>query len=313
MTKGKSLRDRRCVVLGGGGFIGTHLSRRLAGKVGSLRAFGRSENRPRALSGIEWLGGDFNDPRSIRGALEGCDVVFHLINASTPSSANLDKIGDLKSNVVSTIQLLDACVAAGVQRVIFVSSGGTVYGVPQSLPTREDDACWPITSYGISKLAIERYLHLYEYIHGLEYRILRVSNPFGPHQTAERDQGVIGAFLRRIINEQPIELWGDGSVSRDYLYVDDVIDAFELAMLHEGRSRVFNIGSGVSRTLNEVIAALENVTGKKIDIVRKDGRLVDIPVSVLDISRARNELGWIPKTEFDAGLRSTFQWLIETQ
>jgi UDP-glucose 4-epimerase len=312
MTNEKLLAETKCVVFGGGGFIGTHLCRRLADRVANLKAFGRRQSFPEALRGIEWFQGDFNDPSSIAAGVEGCDTVFHLINATTPSSANIDKVADLRSNVISSLHLLEACHAARVKRVIFVSSGGTVYGVPQNIPTLEDDPCWPITSYGISKLAVERYLHLYEYLNNIEHRILRVSNPFGPYQFATKNQGVIAAFLKKIIAGQSIEVWGDGSVSRDYLYVDDVVDALELAITHQGPSRVFNIGSGVSRTLNDVIAALENVTGEKITVVRKEARLVDIPVSVLDVSRARNELNWAPKTEFRVGLENTLSWLRET-
>jgi UDP-glucose 4-epimerase len=302
------LQSKRCVVLGGGGFIGTNLCRRLAGRVAALRVFGRSQSFPDALDGIEWIRGDFNDSKSLSAAIEGCDVVFHLLNSSTPASSNADKVADLNGSVVNTLRLLEACCAQGKPRVVFVSSGGTVYGVTDTVPTREDSACWPISAYGVSKLTIERYLHLFEYIHQLDYRILRVSNPFGAYQTVVKNQGVIAAFVRRVIAGRPLEVWGDGTVSRDYLYVDDVVEALEAAALHEGPERVFNIGSGLPRSLNEIIEALQVLTGVPLQVDYRDARRVDVPITALDITRARSALGWSPRTPFLEGLERTFAW-----
>lgn len=304
----KPLHLMRCAVLGGGGFIGTNLCRSLAGRVGALKAFGRRQSFPTALEGIDWFAGDFNDPLSVAAGIEGCDTVFHLINATTPTNANVDKIADLRSNVISTLNLLEACRIGGVERVVFVSSGGTIYGIPEKIPTREDDPCWPITSYGISKLAVERYLHLYSHMYGLDYRVLRVSNPFGPYQTPAKNQGVIAAFIKRVMAGQHLEVWGDGTVIRDYLYVDNVVEALELAALHEGSDRIFNIGSGVGRSLNEVIEAIEAIEGVPVPVERREGRLVDIPVSTLDITRAERGLGWSPQVEFVEGLQRTLAW-----
>jgi UDP-glucose 4-epimerase len=303
------LSDLRCVVLGGGGFIGTHLCRRLKGRVASLKAFGRRQSFPAVLEGVEWFQGDFNDPSAVAAAVEGCDIVFHLVNATTPSSANVDKVSDVRLNVVGSLQLLEICKTENVKRVVFASSGGTVYGVPQTLPTPEDAPCWPITSYGISKLAVERYLHLFEYLYNLEYRVLRIANPFGPLQLASKNQGVIAAFLRRMLAGQAVEIWGDGTVGRDYLYIDDVIDALVLAATHDGQDRIFNIGSGVARTINQVVESLESAVGRKCIVVRREGRMIDVPVSVLDVGRAKRSLNWEPKTRFDDGLEQTVRWL----
>jgi UDP-glucose 4-epimerase len=305
----KPLYSMRCVVLGGGGFIGTNLCRRLAGRVSALRAFGRRQSFPKALEGIDWFQGDFNDPSSIAAAIEGYDTVFHLISATTPAIANVDKIADLRSNVASTLHLLEACRAEGVDRVIFVSSGGTIYGIPQQFPTNEDAPCWPISAYGVSKLAIERYLYLFDYLHKLDYRVLRVSNPFGPYQFATKNQGVIAAFLKCAIAGQSLQVWGDGTVSRDYLYVDDVSQALELAAIHEGPDRIFNVGSGVARSLNEVIEAIRMITNVRLKVEYRKARLVDVPATALDITRAHFGLSWSPETDFTEGLRRTLAWM----
>ena len=302
------LQETRSLVLGGGGFIGTHLSLRLAERAAGLRVFGHQSTPPSALSHLEWFSGDIADPNSLAAAVKGIDVVFHLVNATTPATANRDKIGDVRANVLPTLSLLEACLEHGVKRVIFASSGGTIYGLADEIPTSENASCWPITGYGVSKLAIERYLHLYEYMHELEYRVLRISNPFGPHQRVSGQQGVIAAFIQRILAGQPIDIWGDGSVRRDFLYVADVAEAFERAAEHEGPERVFNIGSGVSRSLAEVIKALSLVMGAPVNVSQHAARKVDVPVSALDISRAGRALDWRPRTEFLDGLARTVAW-----
>jgi len=304
------LSQMRCAVLGAGGFLGTNLCRGLQPRVASVRAFGRRQSFPSALTGVEWIPGDFSDPTSVATAISGCDTVFHLVNATTPASANIDKLADLQSNVAPTLRLLEACREAGVKRVIFISSGGTIYGLPKQVPTPESAPTDPITAYGISKLAIEKYLGLYEYLHGLQYRVLRVANPFGPYQTALKSQGVIAAFMHQCAAREPIHIWGDGSSVRDYVYVTDVVDAMLAAAQHQGPSRVFNIGGGQGRSLLDILDVIKRVSGTTPEIQFSPSRSVDIPRSVLDISLASQELGWTPLTTFDDGMQRTWAWAI---
>lgn len=307
------LHNKHCVVFGAGGFIGTNLCRRLRDRVGSLRAFGRSKVRPDALDGVEWLSGDFDDSAEVATALAGAQVVLHLVHSTTPSSANLDVAADIRSNVISTLGLLEACRSAKVERIVFVSSGGTIYGVPTQLPTPEDAACWPITAYGISKLAIERYLHLYEHLHGISYRVLRLSNPFGPYQVPLKSQGVIAAFVKNVLAGEPLQVWGDGSVRRDYIYVDDAVDALESSIVTQSEERVFNIGRGVSHSLLQIISEIEAATGIRAQVEFKSPRLVDVPTSELAIGRARDQLGWAPKVTLSDGIERTVAWVRSRQ
>jgi UDP-glucose 4-epimerase len=304
-----NLTGMRCAVLGASGFIGTNLCRSLSGRVDSLRAFGRRQIPPEELAGCEWIAGDFSDPTCLPNVIDGCDVVFHLINTSTPAAANVDKIAELQSNVVSTLHLLDACRETGVQRVVFISSGGTVYGIPDQVPTPETAPTNPITAYGVSKLTIEKYLKLYEHLYGLQYRVLRVANPFGPHQTAQRNQGAIAAFARRALAGKAIEIWGDGNVTRDYIYIDDVVEALELASIHAGPGRIFNVGCGEGRSLSAIVAAIERLLETDISIHYRPGRPVDVPVNILDCGYAMRELGWRPRTQFIDGLSNTVAWM----
>jgi len=190
-------------------------------------------------------------------------------------------------------------------KLVFVSSGGTVYGRPQQTPIPETHPTEPTCSYGIVKLAIEKYLALYQMLHGLDYRVLRLANPYGPGQEANRAQGVIGTFLSRVVHDEAIEVWGDGSVVRDYLYIGDTVAAMLLAAEYAGAERIFNIGSGEGHSVREIIAAVEQATGKKAKASYTAARKFDVPVSVLDISRAQNELGWRPAVNLDEGLYLT--------
>lgn len=305
----ESLSDLRCVVLGAGGFLGSNLCRHLRGRGAQVRAFGRRMSFPDALVGMEWLPGQFEDTNTVAAAISGCDVAFHLINTSTPASANADKVADLQANVAATLRFLDACKAERVGRVVFVSSGGTVYGIPDQIPTPETAQTDPITAYGVSKLAVEKYLHVYEHLHGLPYRVLRVANPFGPYQTALKNQGVVAAFLKRALENRSVEIWGDGGLTRDYVYVADVCAALVRAVEHAGPERVFNIGSGVGRSLDDVVAAIGLEIGHFPKVERRPGRPVDVPRSVLDISRAESQLDWRPVTSFSEGIRRTAAWM----
>jgi UDP-glucose 4-epimerase len=297
-----------CIVLGGGGFLGTNLCRRLVSAGLRVRAFGRRCMFPEALERVDWYQGDFCDPAALAAAIETYEIVFHLVHTTTPHSANVDMAKDLQQNVISSLALFDVARAIGVKRIVFVSSGGTIYGAPEQFPTPETAPGEPITAYGISKLAIEKYLAVYERLYDLQYRILRVANPFGPFQVPIKNQGVISALISRAINDQSIEIWGDGSVVRDYIFVDDVIDALEAAMDDQSSVRIFNIGSGHGRSLLEIISAVEHLLNTKLKIAWKQGRAMDVAKSVLAIDRARDVLKWTPNTPFETGLQRTCEW-----
>jgi UDP-glucose 4-epimerase len=297
-----------CIVLGGGGFLGTNLCRRLAGKGVHVRAFGRRCLFPHALDRVDWHAGDFSDSAALARAIEGHDIVFHLIHSKPANSTGLDLQEDLAQNVGSSLALLEICRKLGVKKIVFVSSGGTVYGAARQLPIPEDAPTNPIMGYGVSKLAIEKYLAVYEHLHGLCYRVLRLANPFGPFQLAVKGQGFIAHLISKALEDKPIEIWGDGSVIRDYIYVEDVIDSIEAAAADESDARIFNIGSGVGQSLNEVIAATERVLAKEIKREAQPHRAADVPASVLSINRAQEVLGWSPRTCFEDGLRLSVAW-----
>lgn len=304
------MNSKGSLVLGASGFLGSHLCEALSAAGQSVRAFGRSQV-PLVLGAgkVEWAIGDFCDRAALEDAVTGCDTIYHLISTTVPESSNRDPIYDLRSNVEGTLQLLAIAQEAGVRKIVFVSSGGTVYGIPRSLPLHEDAPTQPICAYGISKLAIEKYLHMYAAVHGIDYCVLRVSNLFGERQPLKKRQGVVGIFLAKALRGETIEIWGDGEVVRDYVYVQDVAAALVKAGQYRGPETLFNIGSGQGYSLNQVLDSLEAVLEAPIDRIYKPGRPIDVPVNILDISRARQVLGWQPETDWPEALKKTYAWM----
>ena len=298
----------RCLVLGGSGFMGTHLVERLLEGSHFVRVYDRGPNSFRVLPPeAEYMEGELGNHGLIREAVEGMEVVYHCVSTTLPKTSNDDPIYDVRSNLVDTIQLLEACVAAKVRKIIFASSGGTVYGVPETVPIGEDHPTNPISSYGVVKLAIEKYLGLFHYLYGLDYAVLRISNPYGPYQDPKGQQGAIAVFLHHVYAGRPISIWGDGGVVRDYLYISDLMDALERAA--EAEPQVLNIGSGRGTSLNELVRLMAEVVGEQPAVEYLPARALDVPVSVLDIGRARAELGWSPKTELAEGIARTWDWV----
>jgi UDP-glucose 4-epimerase len=196
-----------------------------------------------------------------------------------------------------------------VKKIVFISSGGTVYGNPCYLPIDEKHPTEPLVSYGITKLAIEKYLLMYQAMHGIKANILRVANPFGDRQRIETAQGAVAAFLSRALQDLPIEIWGDGSVARDYLYVGDVAEAFALAVAYDGPKSVFNISSGKATSLNDLITLIERITRLPVARIFKPGRAFDVPLSVLDNTLAGDELMWRPRVDLEEGIRRTVDYM----
>ncbi|MCK0511892.1 NAD-dependent epimerase/dehydratase family protein [Aromatoleum buckelii] len=302
------MQSKRCVVLGANGFLGCALTPQLleAGHHVIACDLAREFSSIAPHSRLECLTLDFLDEVAVREAVAGADWVFHLVSTTKPASSNVNMAFDVQTNVVATIHLLEACAAEGVGRVLFASSGGTVYGIPSSLPVREDMPTLPIVSYGLTKLVIERYAELFERQKGLQTVSLRIGNPYGPRHY-DPNQGVIPVFMRQIRQGRQLKIWGDGSIIRDYVYVDDVARAFILAARYAGPLRQFNIASGEGRSVRDIVHQLELLNGAPVEVEYVAARGFDIPAIVLDITRAREVLGWHPGVRFEEGLRLTWE------
>lgn len=301
----------KTLILGGNGFIGSHLCRALVEAGHEVKVFDRPGTIPclEIPSNVVCVSGDFSQQDSVEQAIAGCDAVFHLVSTTLPMSSNDNPIYDLESNLVDTVRLLESARRQGVRKVLFASSGGTVYGIPQQIPMMENHPTEPVCSYGICKLAIEKYLQLFEHLYGLSYCVLRIANPYGEGQSPTRPQGAISVFAYKALLGEPITVWGDGSVVRDYIYVGDVMNAFLKALTYEGEQRVFNIGAGSGHSINDILATIEIVGEQAIKRNYVDARMFDVPANVLDIRRARQYLGWEPNVSLLDGLARSMAWL----
>ncbi len=277
------------LILGGRGFIGLNLVRRLARKE-KLRVFDRTWRPEIGIENVEPVIGDFQHI-DFEDMLEGVDTVFHLISTSTPFDGTDDMTLDIEKNLLPTIRLLEAMKKNKVKKLFFVSSGGTVYG-ECSRPAKENDRTSPECIYAAQKIWIENCLHLYEKYDGIQGYILRVGNPYGLEINKKKRQGIIPIFTEKILKEELIEIWGSGENKRDYIYIDEVIDAVEAVYFYKGPHRVFNIGTGSSYSTHEMIEQIEYAVGKKARIAYLEKRKCDLLESRLDVSLINRECGW---------------------
>jgi len=234
------------------------------------------------------------------------DVVHHYAWSSIPETANNDPLSDLQTNVRSTLLLLESMRRRGTGRLVFTSSGGTIYGRVKSLPVVEEHPLEPISLYGAAKVAVEQYLGVYRYAHGIDCRIARLSNPFGIGQSVERNQGAVTIFMHRALHDEPIRIYGDGEIVRDYIHISDAVTgllAVSSAQLGPDAPFVYNLASGCGTSLNGIVAALVSCLDREIAVEYLPGRQYDVPISVLNVSRARRELNWSPQLSFSDGLQ----------
>lgn len=303
----------KVLVTGGCGFIGSHVVDSLLSWGYRVRVFDRQAERFRApINGVEYQFGNFNDRMAVIDALSGIDAVMHLVSTTFPGTADLDPRTDVLDNLGGTLSLLDAMVSLGMSRIVFMSSGGTVYGPPDTVPIPESHPLRPISSYGIVKCAIEHYLEMYRRTRGLLPVSIRAANPYGPRQGHAGVQGVITTFLNRALANEQIDIWGDGSVIRDYLHVTDLAELCVMA-LGSDRTGAYNAGSGTGTSLNTIIDTIGAVTGKRLDPVYKPGRTIDVQHSVLDIVRAETDFGWSCKVPLHDGIADTYAWMLSAQ
>ncbi len=302
----------KCLLLGGGGFIGSHLAGSLleAGydvRIFDIRNFS-TRNLEKIKDQVEIREGDFQNRQDVAAALVGIDHVFHLVSSTIPAVSMSNPVFDIESNLVSTVRLLEECRNGNrIRSFNFISSGGTVYGIPAILPIPESHPLVPLNSYGIIKSAIESYCSLYRRNYGLNCRVFRLSNPYGEHQNPFGQQGVIAVFLRKAIRGEEIEVWGDGSVVRDYIYIDDVNEVLTRSLQTETADHVFNIGSGEGHSLNDIIAIIRNVSGIEVKVTFREGRQFDVPLNVLDITRASKAFSWSPRTGIREGIQRVYK------
>ena len=296
------------LVLGGSGFIGGHLSASLARDGETVTSVARSFGRRSPPPGVTPRPLDLYacSTSQLRSLTKGADVIYHLAWSTFSATAEQDPASDLTGNVGFFVRLLDCLKSTGA-RIVFCSSGGTVYGRAHQDPIPEASTLRPLGAYGAGKVAAETYAGVFQRAYGLDVRIARLSNPYGVGQDPDRMQGALTRFAARAIQRSPIEVWGDGSVVRDYLHIDDAVEALKrLGQAPRdtlGPSPTFNIGSGRGASLRDLISLIEGQLGAPLSVTYSSARHIDVPWNVLDVSKIEEKLGWRPNLILQDGVK----------
>lgn len=298
------------LVVGGTGFIGAHLVRALGSRGTAVRVMARGYSRlPQFDSAVDIRVGDIGNQGQLANAIDGVSTVYHLASSTVPASSAADPAFDIETNVVATLPLLEACAARRV-RIVFTSSGGTVYGVPETLPIPETHSTWPVSTHGVGKLTVEKILFAFGCTRDLDYRIVRLSNVYGEGQSSRAGMGAVATFLERTLAGRPIDVWGDGSQRRDFLYVRDAVDALvRIGDIETPRWRLVNVGSGKATSIAELCELVFSVTGRRTDVRLLPARPFDVLANALDILRAKEMLGFDPVTSLEEGISRAWTWL----
>ena len=307
----------KCIIYGGAGFIGSHTTETLLDNNFEVTVFDKinasKKNLTNVLNKIRFIEGDFNNSIDIEESLKNQDYVIHLVSSTLPADSNLNPQYDVETNLISSLNLFEECVNQKIKKVIFVSSGGTIYGNPIKLPINEEHPTNPTSSYGIIKLTIEKYLLLYKSLKGLDYKILRLSNPFGERQNPHSGQGLISNLLYKIKNKQTLEIWGDGKVIRDYFYIKDGVKAIHLSIKDHSQSNIFNISSSKGYSINQILDRFRKVLKLKFKVKYTAGRKFDVRKNILDNSKAQSILNWKPETGFNQALMKTWSYIFNDE
>lgn len=300
------------LVIGGGGFIGAHLVPRLIAAGRHVTVVGRNEKPLYALPNeAAYVSGDFNQFDLIDGLLDRHEEVVHLAYATVPNTSFDNPLADLLQNLPSTVQLFSEVAARG-GRLVLISSGGTVYGEAARLPIQEDHPTNPISPYGVTKLTLEKYAHLYAITHGLKVICVRPGNAYGVGQRPYVGQGFVPTAMASSLRGQPIKIFGQQGTIRDYIYVSDLVAGIVSVLEHGQLSETYNLGSGVGRSNLEVIHSMTPLihqAGCKVRVEHLPERVFDVRANVLDSSKLQEHTGWKPEVEFLDGLIRTYEWL----
>lgn len=300
------------VVLGGNGFIGSYIVDVLLREGHDVTVFDIGTERYREpLSNVTYVFGRIDDHELIEKTFEGIDILVHCVSTTVPITSNQNIEFDIESNLVTAVKLFRIACEKNIKRIVYLSSGGAVYGEPESVPVIEDSSTNPISSYGIIKLTIEKYLKYFSLNYGIEYNIIRPSNPYGPRQNPYGNQGVISVFLGKICQGKNLEIWGDGNISKDYIFITDLADAIYEASVTKEKNQTFNIGSGIGISINDIVDAIRNVTKEQFAVNYYPTNKFDVQHVCLDIENAKKYLDFKPKIVLKSGINKTWEFLKE--
>jgi len=305
----------KIILLGAAGFIGTNLVKALARETNDQitvvdRQLSFFQNiKDLRLSNVAIVESDLTAETDYEALVKGQDVVYHLISTTVPTTSNQAISEELKANVILSANLFEACVRQKVQKVVFLSSGGTVYGKKVECPLNENTPTNPISSYGVQKVAIEKLLYLYNYMHGLDYRIIRLANPYGPYQRPNGVLGAITTFTYKALKGEEIQVYGDGSVMRDFIYIDDAVRGILKIVNGSAAHHTYNLGCGYGTSIRHVLDTIQQTLGVPMQVKYTKARQVDVPVNYLDIKRYETAYGALDPLPLEEGIRKTAEFM----
>lgn len=297
-------------ILGGGGFIGQWVALQLLARGDSVVVIGRSQRPPGLPAKADYIMAEYGTDKVLAKVMEQVEALIHLAYATVPSTSFSDPIYDLMANVPSSVVLFQQAAAIGIKRLVFVSSGGTVYGDTEALPIREEASTNPISPYGITKLTIERYAHMYHSLMGLPVVTLRPGNAYGVRHDGTPGGGFVTAAVRSAVNSTPLHIFGDGTAIRDYIHVSDIAAGIIAGLVDGVSGETYNIGTGIGHSNTDIVRLVETVLGSEqgeIEIQYQPFRGFDVAANVLDSSRLAAASGWEPKVSIEAGIEELWK------
>lgn len=299
---------QRILVIGGGGFLGSALTRRLLADGHEVEILVRDHGRTGPPSCPVHVGG-LGNLALLRRVLPSFDTVFHLASGTTPGVSGRDPSLEVELNILPTLRFLEAFQTQPNIHLIFISSGGTVYGNPTSNPVLETVPLAPLSYYGAGKVALETFLTTNARTQKGRLTILRPSNLYGPGQPHYPGFGVIRTMLQHLQEDTTMQIWGNGEAVRDFIYIDDLVDACTLSLNDPAEIGVYNVGSGLGYSLRQLVETVCTACCRDLRVEYRPGRKIDVSSIILDSSRLRATVGWQPRTSLETGIRQAWGWL----
>ncbi len=299
--------DNIVLILGANGFIGSHLVDDMAKAGYRVRAYDRYSHPPQFNKSerVEIVVGDFSDDISVGAAMDGVTFLLHCFSVTTPFISDADPYQDITLNVLRSVQLFEKAVERGVKKVVYISSGGAVYGhIAEQKNVAEDDAPMPVSPYGIGKLATEYYLEYFNRKYDMEYIVYRLSNPYGSRQVTKHNQGVIPAFLSKLEQGEKLSVIGDGTSTRDYIYIEDATNMITKTFSQETEHTIYNLGSGVQTSVNEIIKIIEQNLDVYANIENLPAPKTFLSKAQMDVNRFLEEFRMSAPTSIETGIKT---------
>lgn len=301
-------RAERILVLGGGGFMGRALCSRLLERGHEVHALMRGALLD-APERVVVHGGGIENIGPLQPLLQHIDAIVHVASATTPNLSRTTPSLEADLNIAPTLALLEELQRHPHIRLVYLSSGGTVYGNPGPASATEAAALRPLSYYGAGKLAIEEFLRCFQHLSGNRVSILRPSNLYGPGQPRYQGFAVVRTMLQHLNDGTTMTIWGDGSAVRDFIHIDDVVSAIECVLVDADASGTFNVGSGIGHSVDDLKAIAEHVSGRPLMVRYEPSRNMDVKRIVLDSSAMQERFGWRAHIPLAAGIKGTWNWL----